>query len=51
MSLRKKVIRRHLARVAKRAIGRIKLRKIVRRGNHVKGVNYVKPHFGPIMLA
>lgn len=51
MSLRKKVIGRHLGRIAKRAIKRMKIRKIVRKGRHVKGVNYVKPNFGSIMLA
>lgn len=51
MSLRKKVIGRHLRRIAKRAIKRMKIRKIVRKGRHVKGVNYAKPKFGSIMLA
>lgn len=51
MSLRRKVIGRHLRRIAKRAIKRMKIRKIVRKGRHVKGVNYAKPKFGSIMLA
>lgn len=51
MSLRRKVIGRHLRRIAKRAVRRIKMRKIVRRGKHVKKINFARPHYGSIMLA
>lgn len=49
--LGRKVIKRHLRRIAKRAIRRVKLKRLVRRGKHVKSLNFAKPHFGSIMLA
>lgn len=49
--LGRKVIKRHLRRIAKRAIRRVKLKRLVRKGYHVKRANYAKPKFGSIMLA
>lgn len=51
MSIARKVVKRHLRRVARRALRRMKIRRIVRRGRHVKKANFLKPRFGSIMLA
>lgn len=47
----RKAIGRHLRKIARKAIRRMKVRRIVRKGKHVKGLNFAKPRFGSIMLA
>lgn len=51
MNFRKRVVRRHLRRIVRRALRKRAVRRIVRKGRRVKHLNYVKPRCGSIMLA
>ncbi len=49
-SVAKKAVRRHLRRIAVRAMKKRAVRRMVRKGKHVKKINYARPHHGSIML-
>lgn len=46
----RKVIRRHLRRIANKVLKKKAIRRIVRKGRHTKSLNFAKPRHGSIML-
>lgn len=47
----RKVIKRAMRRIVKKALRRKHMRKMIKRGKHVNHLNYAKPGIGGIMLS